>query len=198
MVNERKVGAMKSFIIKSFFYAIIVTSSVSYASINTSQISTIAPPRPIDDPELYAVRPATIQCVIAAAKKYNNPANILLAISSMEFGKNGQFVRNSNGSYDIGHFQINTIHWEGNKFDGVIEIDYHDVAQRGCYNAALASWLLKKRLHENTEADYWTRVANYHSKTEKFNSVYKRKLIPLAIEWGKWLERNGQFVVTYK
>ncbi|MBJ8931606.1 transglycosylase SLT domain-containing protein [Citrobacter freundii] len=189
---------MKSIFRKIFLYTLLATSSACYASINTSQVLTIAPPRPIDDPELYAVRPATIQCVIAAAHKYNNPANILLAISSMESGKNGQVVKNTNGSYDMGHFQINTIHWEGNKFDGVIEIDYHDVAQRGCYNAALASWILKKRLLENSGVDYWTKVANYHSKTEKFNSIYKRKLIPLAIEWGKWLERNGQFVVTYK
>lgn len=169
----------------------------SVASVDAYK-SDIIPPKPLDDPTLYAEKPATIACVIAAAKKQKVPANILLALSSMENGKNGQVVKNSNGSYDMGHFQINTIQWNGNKFDGVVEVDYRDAALRGCYNAELAAWLLRRRLNENPESDYWTRVANYHSKTEKFNKIYKRKLIPLAVAWGKWLERNGQYAVTYK
>ncbi|WP_240533915.1 hypothetical protein [Aeromonas veronii] len=39
---------------------------------------------------------------------------MLLALASVEGGKNGQFVGNTNGSKDIGHFQINTIHWKQN------------------------------------------------------------------------------------
>lgn len=197
MAYEWKVDTMRKIYSITLFFSFAFYNSFSLASLNSTQ-QAIAPPLPTDNPVLYAEKPATIQCVIAAANKYKVPANILLAFSSMENGKNGQYVKNSNGSYDMGHFQINTIHWDGNKFDGVIEISYHDVAQRGCYNAELAAWLLKRRLDEKTDSDYWTRVANYHSKTAKFNSIYKQKIIPLAVAWGKWLERNGQYVITYK
>lgn len=174
---------------KILFISFILSSFCTYAE--------SLPPLP-GDPHLYEERPASISCVIDAAKKYGVPANVLLALSSVESGKNGQIVRNKDGSLDIGHFQINTSHWSGNGFDGIAGINLRDVALRGCYNAELAAWLLKKRLTENPGADYWVKVANYHSKTKKFNDIYKAKVIPYAIAWGKWLERNGQYAVTYK
>jgi len=60
--------------------------------------------------DFYAVRPADIDCVVQAAQRQGVPANVLLAISSKESGKNGQSVSNSNGTFDLGHFQINTTH----------------------------------------------------------------------------------------
>jgi len=72
-----------------------------------------SPATPNSD-DFYAIRPATIYCVIRAAQKQGVPANVLLALASVEGGKNGQFVGNTNGSRDIGHFQINTIHWKQN------------------------------------------------------------------------------------
>lgn len=174
---------------KSFIFSLLIFS-------NMVQASSSAPPD-----NFYAIRPADIDCVILAAKKQNIPANILLAISSMEMGRNGQFVSNSNGSIDLGHFQINTINWDRKNglFAGVLDISPEDVAMRGCYNAELAAWLVNKRINENTGQDFWTRVANYHSKTEKFNKIYKNKLIPLVISWGQWLSRNNKDIaVSYK
>ena len=79
---------------------------------------------------LHQVGPATIPCVITAAVRHGVPANVLLALASLEGGKNGQLVRNTNGSYDVGHFQINTIHF-GEK--GVFNhIRKDDAAWRGC------------------------------------------------------------------
>lgn len=143
----------------------------------------------------YAPGPATIDCVILAANKQRVPANVLLALASIESGKNGQYVRNKNGSLDIGHFQINTIHWKANgRFAQFPAITKQDVAWRGCYNAELAAWLLRQHIEEPTGQDFWTRAANYHSKTPKYNAAYRSKLIPLAVRWGDWLQQRYNHV----
>ncbi|MCX2889470.1 MULTISPECIES: transglycosylase SLT domain-containing protein [unclassified Pseudomonas] len=151
--------------------------------------------------DFYAVRPADIDCVVQAAQRQGVPANVLLAISSKESGKNGQSVSNRNGTFDLGHFQINTTHW-GPKgvFAAYPAITKSDVAWRGCYNAELAAWLLRQKLDENNGQDFWTRAANYHSRTRKFNDIYKKDLIPLAVKWGKYLERqrHARLVVSYQ
>ncbi|MBK9663459.1 MAG: conjugal transfer protein TrbN, partial [Nitrosomonas sp.] len=48
-----------------------------------------------------------VVCSIAAAIKNEIPANILLAIAEKEGGKPGQWVRNNNGTYDVGVMQFN-------------------------------------------------------------------------------------------
>lgn len=152
----------------------------------------------IDNTNFYSYRPASIECVIEAARRQGVPANILLSLASLESGKNGQRVTNTNGSTDIGHFQINTINWNDGKFAGLLEISENDVALRGCYNAELAAWILKSRINESNGQDFWTKVANYHSKTKKYNDIYKAKLMPLAVRWGNWLEKRGEYTVTYR
>jgi len=141
--------------------------------------------------DFYAIRPATVDCVVHAAWKQGVPANVLLALATIEGGKNGQFVDNANGSQDIGHFQINSIHWKpGGHFASQPSIRKQDVAWRGCYNAELAAWLLKQHINASTGQDFWIRAANYHSRTPEHNERYRRKLIPLAARWANWLEQR--------
>ena len=123
--------------------------------------------------EFYATKPATIECVVEAANRQGVPANVLLAISSIESGRNGQLVKNKNGSLDIGHFQINTVHWGKNGIFTRHGIKKEDVQWRGCYNAELAAWLLKQSLEENTNQNFWVKAANYHSKNAKFNARFE-------------------------
>jgi soluble lytic murein transglycosylase-like protein len=49
-----------------------------------------------------------VVCSISAAVKYAVPANIILAVAEKEAGKPGQWVRNSNGTHDVGAMQFNT------------------------------------------------------------------------------------------
>ena len=49
-----------------------------------------------------------VVCSITPAIKYEIPANILLAIAEKEGGRPGQWVRNSNGTHDVGSMQFNT------------------------------------------------------------------------------------------
>lgn len=167
-----------------------VLSIIIMTSVGTSSFSAHAEePMPIKD--FYAVRPADVECVIEAAKKQFVPANVLLAIHSKEYGKNGQIsAKNSNGSVDLGHFQINTIHWKKGGSFALTSIKQEDVTWRGCYNAELAAYLLRQVLYAKNNQDFWTRAANYHSHTPKFNTIYKKDLIPLSIKWGKYLEQR--------
>jgi hypothetical protein len=144
----------------------------------------------------FSNEPATLNCIIEAANRQQIPANILLAISSIESGKNGQSVRNRNGSVDLGHFQINTIHWNQNGALAKLGVKREDVQWRGCYNAEIAAYLLRLVINENTNQDYWTKVANYHSKNPSANNRYRAKLIPLASDWAKFLTNQYQSVQT--
>lgn len=144
---------------------------------------------------IHRLGPADIPCVIQAAMRQGVPANVLLAIASVEGGKNGQYVRNTNGSDDLGHFQVNTIHFSKGEVFGHVRKE--DAAWRGCYNAELAARLLRQKLDAPGTQDYWVRVANYHSATPRFNATYRAKLVPLAARWGHWLQTYYQTTVSH-
>lgn len=127
-----------------------------------------------------------VVCSITAAIKYEIPANILLAIAEKEGGKPGQWVRNSNGTHDVGSMQFNTAYLGDLARHGITT---DDVAQSGCYPFDLAAW--RVRLHiKNDQGDIWTKASNYHSRTPKYNSKYRADLIVKAVKWADWLENN--------
>lgn len=124
-----------------------------------------------------------VVCSIRAARRYGVPANILLAVAEQEGGKPGQWVRNSNGTYDVGALQFNTAYLAGLAKHGVRA---EHVAQPGCYAYNLAAWRLRDHLRRDS-GDIWTRVANYHSRTPVYNARYRAKLLPRAKRWADWL-----------
>ena len=125
-----------------------------------------------------------VVCSIIAAIKYEIPANILLAIAEKEGGKPGQWVNNRNGTYDVGSMQFNTSYLQDLSKYGITA---EHVARVGCYAYDLAAW--RVRLHiRNDKGDIWTKAANYHSRTPKYNSKYRADLIAKAVKWADWLE----------
>jgi hypothetical protein len=130
--------------------------------------------------------PERITCSISAAVRYEIPANIVLALAEKEAGKPGQWVRNKNGTYDIGPMQFNTTYiQELSKYN--ITTDH--VAAAGCYAYDLAAWRLRRHILYD-EGDIWTRAANYHSRTPKFNAIYRGDLMRKAQKWENWLKAN--------
>jgi len=125
-----------------------------------------------------------VLCSISAAVKYEVPANIVLAVAEKEAGKPGQWVRNSNGTHDIGPMQFNTSYLRDLARYGITA---DDVAAGGCYSYDLAAWRLRMHIH-NDKGDIWTKAANYHSRTPRYNAVYRADLIRKASEWADWLE----------
>ncbi|SDY51044.1 transglycosylase SLT domain-containing protein [Nitrosomonas halophila] len=125
-----------------------------------------------------------VVCSISAAVKYEIPANIVLAVAEKEGGKPGQWVRNSNGTHDVGPMQFNTKYLRDLARYGITA---DDVAASGCYSYDLAAWRLRMHIR-NDKGDLWTKVANYHSRTPRYNTVYRADLIRKATKWAYWLE----------
>ena len=124
-----------------------------------------------------------VVCSIVAAVKYEVPANIVLAVAEKEGGKPGQWVKNTNGTYDVGPMQFNTSYLHHLKPYGITTAD---VEQAGCYPYELAAWRLRSHiLHD--KGDLWTRVANYHSRTPSYNARYRTGVMRKAAKWADWL-----------
>ena len=131
-----------------------------------------------------------VECVISAAEKYSIPEPILLAIADLENGKPGIKVKNTNGTYDLGYMQFNTSFLSSLTKYG---ITHDDVLGKDCYSFDLAAWRIAGHIKNDKSNDLWSRVANYHSKTAKFNLLYKEKLLRKVTEWDKWfLEYKGK------
>lgn len=127
-----------------------------------------------------------VACSIAAAVKYGIPANIMLAVAEKEGGKAGQWVRNGNGTHDVGPLQFNTSYLHQLSRYGITP---GDVASGGCYAYDLAAWRLRQHIRQDG-GDLWTRCANYHSRTPRFNRAYRADLVRKAIHWAHWLAQR--------
>jgi hypothetical protein len=138
----------------------------------------------ITTPEIPPQIQERIVCSISSAVKYQIPANIVLAVAEKEAGKPGQWVRNSNGTHDVGSMQFNTAYLGELARYGITA---NDVAASGCYSFDLAAWRLRKHIR-NDKGDLWTRAANYHSRTYRYNVVYRADLMVKAVKWADWLE----------
>lgn len=162
-------------------------TNVSYTSNAMTGVSASASTGPR---ERYPVGKPTLKCVIEAANRQNVPVDLLLAVNSVERGNTGQFVNNTNGTKDIGAFQINTIHLpRAMKYQATAQ----DLATRGCYNAEFAALLLREAItHPRMQnKDYFTRAAGYHSWTPKHNAVYRKKLVGYLSQWQSWLRAQN-------
>jgi len=131
-----------------------------------------------------------VVCSISAAAKYEIPANIVLAVAEKEGGKPGQWVRNTNGTHDVGPMQFNTAYLSTLARYGITA---DDVAASGCYPFDLAAWRLRQHI-KNDSGDLWTRAANYHSRTYIYNTTYRADLMVKAVKWADWLAAR---FVTY-
>lgn len=143
----------------------------------------MVPVPPIDLPPRLQER---VMCSIVAASTYEIPADVLLAVAEKEGGRAGQWVRNRNGTHDVGVMQFNTAYLEDLGRHGIRP---EHVAAEGCYPYKLAAWRLRMHIRHD-EGDLWTRAANYHSRTPTHNAVYRADLIVRAQRWGLWLQQH--------
>ncbi len=130
-------------------------------------------------------------CSIAAAVRFDVPANLILAVAEREGGKAGQWVRNTNGTFDVGTLQLNTSYLASLRRWGITAAD---AAQPGCYPYDLAAWRLRGHLRHD-KGDLWQRAANYHSRTPVFNARYRAYIVPSAARWAAWLRSR---LATYE
>ncbi|WP_153785429.1 lytic transglycosylase domain-containing protein [Pseudomonas sp. EMN2] len=127
-----------------------------------------------------AVSPLTPGCIVTIAKRHQVHPDILFAILIVEGGTAGRDSRaNSNGTYDIGLFQINSMHTGTFAAMGLSETVLRN---NGCANAEAAAWHLNRVVTPaiqagiKSEDDYLRAIARYHSATPKYNQIYADKL----------------------
>lgn len=116
-------------------------------------------------------------CLMLASQTYQIPPAVMVGIWQVEGGQVGQAVSNTNGTYDLGPMQINTI-WlpELSQKWGVSE----ETAKRWikddpCTNMGVSAWIL--RSHYNETGSLSKAIQYYHSRTPKYGYAYRKKVI---------------------
>lgn len=116
-------------------------------------------------------------CLTMASQHYQIPANVLLGIMHVEGGKLGQQVRNTNGTYDLGPMQINTL-WTKvlAKEWGVPRSTAHRlIRDDACTNINVAAWIFRRNLNE--AGSMYKAIAWYNSRTPHIGHRYRAKVL---------------------
>ena len=108
---------------------------------------------------LPPLHPLTADCVLDAARVSGMPVAVLFAILATEGGKMGEALSNKNGTWDLGGFQINTVHLK-------------DLAAMGI--SPDAAWLLRKEYRRT--GNLWQAIGAYHSRTPHRRDAYIRRV----------------------
>jgi hypothetical protein len=123
-------------------------------------------------------------CLMLAAQSYSIPPAVLVGIYNVEGGKVGQQVLNTNGTYDLGPMQINTL-WmpELAEYWGVSEATAKRwVRDDACTNMGVSAWILRQHLNET--GSLGKAIAHYHSRTPDRGAGYRRKVVDAMAKHG--------------
>lgn len=128
---------------------------------------------------LVAPVAANAACFDEAAARFGLPTSLLKAISRVESSGNPHAVnRNSNGSYDIGHMQINS-QW-------LPVLQRYGIDQRmlfdACVSTHVGAWILAQNIRRH--GYNWTAIGAYNAVTPSKRMIYARKV-------AKALQREG-------
>lgn len=114
----------------------------------------------------------------AAAYQGVNP-HILRAIVWFESKGNPDAIhRNADGSVDIGQAQINSIHFNELRRNGVSP----GALKNGCVNVYVAAWMLKRKMLRY--GNNWRAIGAYHSETPHLRDRYARNIHAVLVSWG--------------
>jgi soluble lytic murein transglycosylase-like protein len=128
-------------------------------------------------PSALLIHGVPIECVNQAAVTYFVPAKIIISVLNVEGGKVGMAKRNTNGTYDYGPMQINSI-W----LPTIAAYGYtkQQIQYDPCVNVMVGTWILSNRIATtvaSSNGDYWRGVAGYHSLTPSLNNKYQNKVL---------------------
>jgi soluble lytic murein transglycosylase-like protein len=115
-------------------------------------------------------------CVRAAATRYKVPEDLVWTILKTEGGTTGKVSRNSNGSYDMGEMQINSIHLNGEPYNfAKYGITRDALVNDQCLNIHVGTYMLASEIAK--APSFWKGVTNYHSRTESKAAIYLSKVL---------------------
>jgi hypothetical protein len=137
--------------------------------------------------------PVTMECVAEAAQRHGLPLAALVGLLAAEGGKPGEAWGNANGTWDLGVFQVNTIHLADLSRLGMTP---EEVLRDGCVNAHAAAWVLRRE-YERT-GDIWRAIGSYHSRTPERRDAYIAKVRKHLVRLGRkglaGLRENGSAI----
>lgn len=113
------------------------------------------------------------QCVSKASTAYGIHPIIIKSLIAVEGGQIGTKSRNTNGSFDMGVMQINTIHTPD--IQKKLGFTNAELISDPCKNIMAGTWILWQRIQESPKK-IWVAVGNYHSKTPWYRHNYLKKV----------------------
>ena len=128
----------------------------------------------ISSPALAAAAPPVAQsCLRFTAESYNLKIDLLAAVLAAEGGRVGLRKRNTNGTYDMGPMQINSIWLPELGRRGITE---EMVTSDYCTNVLVGAWILAREIKQanasSNTPEFWRAVGRYHSRTPHLNASY--------------------------
>ncbi|MEO1767700.1 lytic transglycosylase domain-containing protein [Thiobacter sp. AK1] len=118
-------------------------------------------------------------CFNDAAARYRVPPSLLMAISRVESGGNPNAVsRNADGSYDIGHMQINSRWLPVLQRYGITERNLFDA----CTNTYVGAWILAQNIHRLGYG--WDAIGAYNASSPSKRMAYARKVAAMMKKGG--------------
>jgi len=119
-------------------------------------------------------------CFAEAAQRYQVPVSLLKAISSVESSGNPSAIhRNGNGSYDIGHMQINSAWLTTLKKFGITQQSLFDA----CTNTYVGAWILAGNISRMGYS--WEAIGAYNAASPEKRRIYAQKIASV-------LKKEGQ------
>lgn len=117
------------------------------------------------------INDAPVTCINQAAIIYHISTTLILAVMKKENGRNGQEVRNKNGTYDLGIMQVNS-RW----LPTLARYGYtrDDIQFDPCKNLMAGSWILANSFADGKTL--WSGIGNYHSRTPVHNQSYRNSI----------------------
>ncbi len=129
-------------------------------------------------PSALLIHGVPVECINQAAVTYYVPAQVIISVLGVEGGKVGMASPNTNGTYDYGPMQINSI-W----LPKIARYGYtkEQVQYDPCINVMVGTWILSNNIADTLAASssggYWQGVAGYHSRTPSLNATYQNKVL---------------------
>ena len=101
-------------------------------------------------------------CIVEASRMSGMPLAALFGILVTEGGRTGEALDNTNGTWDVGAFQVNTVHVDELLKFGITP---EAVMRDGCVNAHAAALILRNEYRRT--GNLWNAIGAYHSRTPK-------------------------------
>ena len=125
-------------------------------------------------------------CISAASQIHHVPPGAMIVLLMVEGGRLGSSSGNTNGTADLGPFQVNEI-WIPRiaRYWNVSEAQARDLVQNDlCSNAEAAAWIFGMGLRDANN-NLWEGVARYHSMNPAHQQNYLSKALGAVLRMRK-------------